>query len=219
MSHYILIVEDNKSTRELYVDMLETAKYDVRAMRTGQEVIDYFDAPTYRMPDILILDINLPERSGVYVMKYLRGRLRLAHLKILVVTANQIAAGVPEMELADVRLIKPFTISQFLNEVKALLAREKVVDDGQTEQDAPTQTDTQTEAQPADDPQPPQSPKSKTDTTKPSIEPDTTASAPTTKEDDAPDPTPSTPPESLEVKESKSSQQPPQNGEGTERKT
>ena len=53
MSHYILIVEDNKSTRELYVDMLETAKYDVRAMRTGQEVIDYFDAPTYRMPDIL----------------------------------------------------------------------------------------------------------------------------------------------------------------------
>lgn len=208
MSHYILIVEDNKSTRELYVDMLETAKYDVRAMRTGQEVIDYFDAPIYRMPDILILDINLPERSGVYVMKYLRGKLQLAHLKILVVTANQIAAGIPEMELADVRLIKPFTISQFLNEVKALLAYEKVVD---SEQDGQTPTDTQTESTPADDPPPPQSPQPKTDTTKPADEPDTTLSVPTetpaTKQDDAPAPTPSqSPPESVEVKEPESPQ-------------
>ena len=124
MKPHILIVEDNLATRELYVDMLTAYGYTTQVMRTGQEVIDYFDEPDPRIPDVLILDINLPERNGVYVLKYLRGKLNLGGLKILVVTANHIAGGMPEMELADMRLIKPFLPHELTDAISKILKGE-----------------------------------------------------------------------------------------------
>ena len=143
MKPHILIVEDNLATRELYVDMLTAYGYTTQVMRTGQEVIDYFDEPDPRIPDALILDINLPERNGVYVLKYLRGKLNLSGLKILVVTANHIAGGMPEMELADMRLIKPFLPHELTDAITKILNGET---DSETETDPAAETETTAEA-------------------------------------------------------------------------
>lgn len=122
MSRHILVVEDNISTRELYVDILGTYDFTVEVLLNGQEVIDYFDVPENPRPDLLLLDINLPEKNGVYVLKYLRGKLKLHKQKILVITANHIAGQMPEMELADQIMTKPFLPKQLKETIEQVLA-------------------------------------------------------------------------------------------------
>lgn len=122
MSRHILVVEDNISTRELYVDILGTYDFTVEVLLNGQEVIDYFDVPENPRPDLLLLDINLPEKNGVYVLKYLRGKLKLHKQKILVITANHIAGQLPEMELADQIMTKPFLPKQLKETIEQVLA-------------------------------------------------------------------------------------------------
>ncbi|MEQ8674602.1 MAG: response regulator [Aggregatilineales bacterium] len=121
MTHHILVVEDNVSTRELYVDILEAYDFKVEVLQNGQEVLDYFDAPDKPRPDLLMLDINLPEKNGVYVLKYLRGKLKLHTQKILVITANHIAGQMPEMELANHIMTKPFLPKQLKETIDMVL--------------------------------------------------------------------------------------------------
>lgn len=121
MTHHILVVEDNVSTRELYVDILQAYDYKVEVLLNGQEVLDYFDAPDKPRPDLLMLDINLPEKNGVYVLKYLRGKLKLHTQKILVITANHIAGQMPEMELANHIMTKPFLPKQLKETIDMVL--------------------------------------------------------------------------------------------------
>lgn len=121
MSKHILIVEDNTFTRELFVDILHAFKFKTTVLRTGQQVIDYFDDGINERPDLLLLDINLPEKNGVYVLQYLRGKLKLDNLKILVITANHIAGQMPEMNLADIVMTKPFLPNMLKEKIDFLL--------------------------------------------------------------------------------------------------
>jgi len=124
MNKHILVVEDNASTRELFLDILQAFKFKTTVLRTGQEVIDYFDEETNERPNVLLLDINLPEKNGVYVLQYLRGKLKLNDLKILVITANHIAGQMPEMNLADIVMTKPFLPNMLKEKIDALLTEQ-----------------------------------------------------------------------------------------------
>ena len=64
----VLIVEDNELNMKLFHDLLEAHGYDTVGTRSGTEALEL--ARTYR-PDLILMDIQLPEVSGLEVTKWI----------------------------------------------------------------------------------------------------------------------------------------------------
>ena len=80
----ILLVEDNASLRTLYSRSLTTKKYDVETAVDGADAL--VKIRTY-MPDLIILDIIMPELNGIEVLKVLKSDPQYKKIPILMVTA------------------------------------------------------------------------------------------------------------------------------------
>ena len=87
MIHYakrILIVEDNKADVRLLKDILEKSGYETLQTGDGLEAIDLAVA---NLPDLILMDIQLPRMSGLEVTRRLRGDERSRRIPIIAVTA------------------------------------------------------------------------------------------------------------------------------------
>jgi CheY-like chemotaxis protein len=84
----ILYVEDHVDTREAISKLLRLAGHEVETAGSGREALACLFA---RKPDLLLLDLTLPELDGVKIIQVLRLYLRLAGLPIVVLTG--VAAG------------------------------------------------------------------------------------------------------------------------------
>lgn len=118
----IYIVEDDNSIRDLESYALQNINYEVRGFEKGAELYPVLEE---RLPDLIILDIMLPEEDGISILKRLRKNAPTASLPIMVVTAKD-----TEMDAvraldngADDYVTKPFGVMEFLSRVKALLRR------------------------------------------------------------------------------------------------
>lgn len=118
----IYIVEDDNSIRDLESYALQNINYEVCGFEKGAELYPALEA---RMPDLIILDIMLPEEDGISILKRLRKNTATVALPIMVVTAKD-----AEMDAvraldngADDYVTKPFGVMEFLSRVKALLRR------------------------------------------------------------------------------------------------
>ena len=69
MAKTVLIVEDNDLNMKLFNDLLQANGYETLQTKDGREAIDL--ARTHR-PDLILMDIQLPEISGLEVTKWLR---------------------------------------------------------------------------------------------------------------------------------------------------
>ena len=118
----ILIVEDNELDVKLLKDILETREYETLQTGDGLEAISLALA---HLPDLILMDIQLPEISGLEVTRRLRGDNRSRHIPIVAVTA--FAMGWDEREAldsgCDAYLSKPITILGFLRTVESFLPR------------------------------------------------------------------------------------------------
>lgn len=112
----ILYVEDNSQNMRLVRKMLSVAGYEMVEApngRTGLEVAEQ------EMPDIILMDINLPDIDGMEVARLLKANPRLAHIPVIALTANAMF-GDRERFLAagcDGYLAKPISKSELLNTV------------------------------------------------------------------------------------------------------
>jgi two-component system cell cycle response regulator DivK len=113
----VLIVEDNDLNMKLFRDLIEAQGYRTLHTRNGMDVL-----PLVRehRPNLIIMDIQLPEVSGLDVIKWLKDDKELKPIPIIAVTAfamkgdeEKIRAGGCEDYLA-----KPIAISQFLATIK-----------------------------------------------------------------------------------------------------
>ena len=118
----ILIVEDNKSDARLIRDLLE--RYGYETLQTG----DGFAAMKLVLeclPDLILMDIQLPEISGLDVTRRLKGDERSQQIPIVAVTA--LAMGWHEKEAldggCDAYISKPFSIFSLLHTVGSFLPR------------------------------------------------------------------------------------------------
>ena len=125
MIHYptrILIVEDNKADLRLLKDILERHGYETLQTGDGLEAIKL--ALTH-LPDLILMDIRLPEISGLDVTRRLKNDDRSRHIPIVAVTA--FAVGWYEREAldsgCDAYIAKPISILGFLNTVESFLPR------------------------------------------------------------------------------------------------
>ena len=76
----ILIVEDDTVLRDLYLRKFDVQKYDIRTAVNGQEALD---AIAKQMPDLVLLDINMPVMDGFGVLDHLPKEKRGFKLIIL----------------------------------------------------------------------------------------------------------------------------------------
>jgi two-component system, cell cycle response regulator DivK len=118
----ILIVEDNKIDARLIRDLLE--RYGYETLLTG----DGFEAMKLAwecLPDLILMDIQLPEISGLDVTRSLKGDERSQNIPVIAVTA--FAMGWHEREAldsgCDAYISKPFSIYDFLHTVGSFLPR------------------------------------------------------------------------------------------------
>ena len=118
----IYIVEDAESIREIESIALKNSNYIVSAFENAKEFYKKLDE---LVPDLILLDVMLPDESGYDIVRKLRKRPATQDIPIIMVTAKT-----TEMDMikgfdggADDYIKKPFSIMELITRVKALLRR------------------------------------------------------------------------------------------------
>lgn len=118
----IYIVEDDESIREIETIALKNSNYIVSAFENAKEFYKKLDE---LVPDLILLDVMLPDESGYDIVRKLRKRPATQEIPIIMVTAKT-----TEMDMikgldggADDYIKKPFSIMELITRVKALLRR------------------------------------------------------------------------------------------------
>lgn len=118
----ILIVEDEEDIVRLISFHLEKEGYRVKSAGSGREALTAaFDNP----PDLVILDIMLPEMDGLEVCRRLRSNVKTANVLIMILSARKEEIDkVLGLELgADDYMVKPFSVRELVARVRAMLRR------------------------------------------------------------------------------------------------
>jgi two-component system cell cycle response regulator DivK len=113
----VLVVEDNEKNMKLFRDVLQAAGYDTLEATTGSQAVDL---ATEHLPDLVLMDIQLPDIDGVEALGRLRASDRTTSLPVLALTA-QAMEGDRERFLAagfDGYLSKPVDVTDFVATVK-----------------------------------------------------------------------------------------------------
>jgi CheY-like chemotaxis protein len=117
----ILIAEDDPASRELVREILAAQGYQVIEAADGQEALRMAEE---EVPDLVLLDIQLPRVNGLAVVRQLRQNPRLANLRVVAVTAYAMR-GDKEKALDagfDAYITKPLDATALRNQIEQLLA-------------------------------------------------------------------------------------------------
>lgn len=122
MAKRILVVEDNDLNRKLFCDVLKSQGYAVEPVADGRDALD--KARSF-VPNLIIMDIQLPEVSGLDLIEGAKADVVLRSIPVLAVTAY---AGKGDEERirdagADGYLAKPVSIGPFMAAVRGLVEK------------------------------------------------------------------------------------------------
>jgi two-component system response regulator MprA len=119
----VLVAEDDKSVRESLVRALRFEDYEVEAVKDGVEALE---AVERWAPDLVILDVMMPNMDGLTACRRLRAKHRV--LPILMLTArHEVHDRVAGLDAgADDYLVKPFALTELSARLRALLRRTSV---------------------------------------------------------------------------------------------
>ena len=115
----VLIVEDDKNIRKFIQTILEANDYDVIATETGKEA---YSLITSRCPDVVILDLGLPDMDGMKILKEVRA---WSNMPIIVVSARDHEKDkVEALDMgADDYITKPFELEELYARISVQLRK------------------------------------------------------------------------------------------------
>jgi DNA-binding response OmpR family regulator len=115
----VLVVEDEPTVAEVVSVYLERAGYRVVVASDGQEALEILESQS---PDLVVLDLTLPEVDGLEITRWLRAR---GEVPIIMLTARRDEVDrILGLELgADDYMVKPFSPQELVSRVKAVLRR------------------------------------------------------------------------------------------------
>ena len=118
----IFCVEDDKSIRDLVIYTLTAVGYEAEGFATGEEM---FKALEKTSPQLIMLDIMLPDEDGLAILKKLKSDPMTADIPVIMATAKGTEYDkVVGLDLgADDDLAKPFGMMEMISRVKAVLRR------------------------------------------------------------------------------------------------
>jgi len=120
MAKTVLVVEDNELNMKLFHDLLEANGYNIVQTRSGLEAIDL--AREHR-PDLILMDIQLPEVSGLEVTKWIKDDPELRAIPVVAVTAFAMKGDEERIREGgcEAYLSKPISVGKFIETVKAYI--------------------------------------------------------------------------------------------------
>ncbi|MGF7161229.1 two-component system cell cycle response regulator DivK [Rhodoligotrophos appendicifer] len=120
MAKTVLIVEDNELNMKLFNDLLEAHGYRTLQTRDGLSALDI--AREHR-PDLILMDIQLPEVSGLEVTKWLKEDESLRHIPVIAVTAFAMKGDEERIREGgcEAYISKPISVNSFLATIDSFL--------------------------------------------------------------------------------------------------
>lgn len=124
MKKTIMVVDDNPDIITIVKTILEGRGYNVLSASSGPELLNLLDSTK---PDLIILDIMMPEMDGLEVLTRLKGVSETASIPVILLTAKvQYEDVLGGYKLgADYYITKPFTSTQLVNGINLLLGEGK----------------------------------------------------------------------------------------------
>jgi CheY-like chemotaxis protein len=123
----ILLVEDNEGDILLTTEALQEMKIanTLEIVRTGEAAIEFLDeratdkGSKSRLPDIILLDVNLPRINGHEVLKYIKESDTLKHIPVIMLTTSSSYDDISKsyQEHVNCYIVKPVEVSDFLKAV------------------------------------------------------------------------------------------------------
>jgi two-component system cell cycle response regulator DivK len=120
MTKKVLIVEDNELNMKLFHDLLDAQGYETLQTREGLASACALRASI--SPDLILMDIQLPEISGLEVTKWLKEDDELASIPVVAVTAFAMKGDEERIREGgcEAYISKPISVSHFLETIKRL---------------------------------------------------------------------------------------------------
>ena len=120
MAKTVLIVEDNELNMKLFHDLLEAQGYATLQTKDGMEALKF---AREHHPDLILMDIQLPEVSGLEVTKWLKEDESLKSIPVIAVTAFAMKGDEEKIRQGgcEAYIAKPISVSHFLETVQKFL--------------------------------------------------------------------------------------------------
>ena len=120
MAKTVLIVEDNELNMKLFHDLLEAHGYNTLQTRTGIEALQL---ARDHHPDLILMDIQLPEVSGLEVTKWIKEDDTISSIPVIAVTAFAMKGDEERIRQGgcEAYISKPISVAKFLETVRAYL--------------------------------------------------------------------------------------------------
>jgi CheY-like chemotaxis protein len=122
----ILLIEDNEGDVLLTTEALEetTLINRLSVIRDGEAAIKFFSSivDPADLPDLVLLDINLPKKSGYQVLEYIKGHENYMHIPVVMLTTSSSEKDIARCykSLVNCYLIKPLDVTDFINSIKKM---------------------------------------------------------------------------------------------------
>ena len=120
----VLIVEDNELNMKLFHDLLAAHGYRTIQTRNG---FDALELARKHRPDLILMDIQLPEVSGLEVTKWLKDDDELRHIPVVAVTAFAMKGDEERIRSGgcEAYISKPISVMTFLETVRRFIGQAK----------------------------------------------------------------------------------------------
>ena len=121
----IYVIEDDQNIREIETFALKNSGYEVIDFEKAK---DFYKELDKKLPNLIVLDIMLPDENGLDIVKTLRRRVDTKNIPVILVSAKTSELDkVKGLDIgADDYLCKPFGVMELISRVKALLRRSNV---------------------------------------------------------------------------------------------
>lgn len=118
----LYIVEDDRNIQEIEAFALKNSGYSVETFDCAKK---FYNRVKLRVPDLIVLDIMLPDEDGLEIVRKMRMQAETKHVPVIMVSAKTTELDkVKGLDIgADDYLTKPFGVMELISRVKALLRR------------------------------------------------------------------------------------------------
>jgi len=125
---HILLVEDNEGDILLTQEAFEEARILTRlsVVRDGKEALDFLQKQgkhtNAEMPDLILLDVNLPKKNGHEVLKYIKGDDSLKHIPVIMLTTSSSPKDINQSynNYANCFITKPVDVNEFIGVITTI---------------------------------------------------------------------------------------------------